>query len=193
MTYSELKDAVTSWVHRSDLASQMDTFIDLFEARASRNLRTLEMEVLDTFTPSSEFYPLPTGFLEFRNVQVNLTYPQTVEYASPQKIASVGIISGDPIYYTFNGNQVEFSPSASGKNMEWTYYKAIPALSNSNTSNWLLAKNPDYYLMGCIQQALLWAKDDRAGQLEAMLSNMEATINQTRNKAMSGPMSVTAI
>lgn len=192
MNYTELKTAIADWEHRSYDAGKLDTFIDLFEARASRNLRTLEMETRETFTPASEFHPLPAGFIAFRNVQANLTYPHTLEYASPQKIASAGL-TGDPTYYTFNGNQVEFSPSASGKSMEWTYYKAIPALSSSTATNWLLNKHPDYYLMGCIQQALIWSLDDRAGQVEAMLANMESIINQERNQAMSGPLRVSAL
>lgn len=193
MTYSELKTHIEAWLHRDDLTPQMDTFILLFEARANNTIRAQEMEVLQAFTPTTEFQALPAGFLEFRNVQANLAHTKTLEYASPQKIAQMGLITGDPHYYTFNGNQVEFSPSASGQSMEWTYFQAIPALSGTNTSNWLLAKHPDYYLMGCVHQALVWAQDERAPQIESMLMTMESMINNMRNKAMSGPMTVSAI
>lgn len=193
MNYSELKTNIAAWVHRSDLNSQLDTFIDLFEARASRKLRTVEMQVLETVIPTSEFQDLPTGWQEFKNVQYNGTYPVTLEYASPQKIASIGLISGNPSYYTLNGNQVEFSPSAYGKEIEWTYFQSIPALSDSNITNWLLTRYPEYYLWGCIQQALEWAMDDRAAVVEQKVINMEFEINQADNNAFAGPLTVSAI
>lgn len=193
MTYTELKTAIEAWMHRAGLTAQVDTFIDLFEARASRNLRAFEMETLETVTPTTEFQALPTGFLGFKNVQYNgAGYSVPLEFASSQKIAATGLTSGTPVYYTINGNQVEFSPSAAGSEIEWTFYEAIPALSDSNTSNWLIAKYPDYYLMGCIQQAAYYALNPRADQLEGMLQTHERSINRAAKSVMSGPMSVTA-
>lgn len=192
MTYAELKTNIAAWLHRDDLTGYLDTFIALFEARANRTLRTVEMQVLETVTPTSEFHALPTGWQAFKNVQYNGTYATTIEYASPQKIAAAGLISGDPAYYTLNGNQVEFSPSAEGKTIEWTYYQAIPALSSSNTSNWLIEKHPDYYLWGCIHQALLWALDDRAAQVAQMVGGYESEIESASRNAYSGPLNVTA-
>lgn len=191
MNYTELKTAIADWEHRSYDAGKVDTFIDLFEARASRNLRTFEMETLEIVVPSSATQALPTGFIGFKNIQVNLSYTKTLEYASPQKLSLMGLATGDPHYYTINGNLVEFSPSASGSDVEWTYYKAVPALSDSVTTNWLLAKYPDYYLMGCIQQALIYAIDDRAGQLDQVLTGMERDINRNGKNNMSGPITVT--
>ena len=193
MIYSELKTNIAAWLHRDDLGGQIDTFIDLFEARASRELRTVEMQTLETVVPTSEFQQLPTGWQAFKNIQVNGTYPQTLEYASPHKIALLGITSGDPCYYTLNGNQVEFSPSAAGKTIEWTFFGAVPALSGSQTSNWLLAKHPDYYLWGCIHQALLYSLDDRAMQVEQMVRQFEADIKKADANAYSGPLTVSAI
>lgn len=191
MNYTELKTAIGNWSHRADVTPFIDQFIDLFESRASRKLRTFDMETLEIVVPSGATQVLPTGFIGFKNLQVNLSYTKTLEYASPQKLALAGLTSGDPHYYTINGNLVEFSPSASGKNVEWTYYKAITALSNSNQSNWLIAKHPDYYQMGCIHQALIWAVDSRADQVEQMISNMEMDINKNGKNHMAGPITVT--
>lgn len=192
MNYTELKTAITNWRHRNDITAHVDTFIDLFEARASRNLRTFEMETLEVIVPSGATQALPTGFIGFKNIQVNLSYAKTLEYASPQKLALAGLTSGDPHYYTINGNLVEFSPSASGSSVEWTYYKAIPALSDGAPTNWLLTKYPDYYLMGCIHQALIYAVDDRAGQMDQVIGRMELDINKNGSNHMAGPITVTA-
>lgn len=193
MTYSELKTALASWTHRSDLAADVDLFIDLFESRASRALRATEMEATETVTPLTEVHALPAGWIGFKSVQYNgAGYSVPLEFASSQKMAIAGLTSGTPIYYTINGGQVEFSPDATGAEIEWTFYESIPPLSDTNTSNWLLAKYPDYYLMGCIQQAALFAIDPRADQLEAMLQAHEHQINKAAKTAMSGPLVVVA-
>ena len=41
-----------------------------------------------------------------------------------------------------------------------TYAQKIPALSSSNTSNWLLALDPDAYLIGCLAKAAVKYQDD---------------------------------
>lgn len=41
-----------------------------------------------------------------------------------------------------------------------TYYAKIPALSGSNTSNWLLADSPDLYLYGTLVQTAPYLRED---------------------------------
>lgn len=191
MTYSELKTEIEAWMHRAGLSARVDLFIDLFEARASRNLRATEMEKTETVTPVAVTEPLPTGWIGFKNVQYNgAGYSVPLEYASSQKIAATGLTAGTPIYYTINGGVVEFSPDATGAEIEWTFYEAIPALSDANTSNWLLAKYPDYYLMGCIQQASVYTKNGEGANIEMSLQNIERQINKAAKTAMSGPLTV---
>jgi hypothetical protein len=43
---------------------------------------------------------------------------------------------------------------------ELTYYAKIPSLSDSNTSNWLLAYAPDLYLYGALVEAEPYLKND---------------------------------
>jgi hypothetical protein len=42
-----------------------------------------------------------------------------------------------------------------------TYYATIPALSVSNTTNWLLTDSPDLYLYGALLQAAPYLQDDQ--------------------------------
>lgn len=193
MTYAELKTAISSWMHRNDLDANADLFIDLFEARASRNLRATEMETTETVTPVAETEALPAGWVGFKNVQYNgAGYSVPLEFASSQKIAATGMTSGTPVYYTISGGVVEFSPDATGAEIEWTFYESIPPLSDVNTSNWLLAKYPDYYLMGCLQQAGIYSMNGDAMQLESLLQGFERQINGAAKTSMSGPLVVTA-
>lgn len=48
--YATLQAAIASWLARADLASQIPTFIQLGEARINRELRTRQMQALETGT-----------------------------------------------------------------------------------------------------------------------------------------------
>ena len=195
MNYTELKTAVADWEHRSYDAGKVDTFIDLFEARINRNLRVPEMEKRATATPTDAYVALPTDFLELRNIQINTSPPTLLEYASPQKIDAMGLNSGAAKYYSLVGNQFQINPSASGSVVEISYYGKITALSDTSLTNFLIDSHPDYYLMGCIHEALLYTIDDRAGQVAQMVGEKEAAImRQGRKKQYgSGPIVVSAV
>ncbi|MHB1176076.1 MAG: phage adaptor protein [Sulfuriferula sp.] len=193
MNYSELKDNIAAWLHRDDLSAQLDLFIDLFEARANSRLRTNEMQKRSTSTPTTEYVPLPADFIELRNIQINGNKVSLLEYASPQKIDAMGLVSGPSKYYTIIANELQINPSASGSEVEIAYYATIPALSTTNLTNWLIDRYPEYYLMGCVQQALIYTLDDRAAQAEQAILGMEAEINRNSKRSISGPMVVSAI
>jgi len=147
MNYNTLKTAVADWMHRADLASNMDSFISLFESKANTALRVPEMEVRATTTPTDEYVAFPNGFIELRNIQINTTPPTLLRYASPHKIDELKLTSGAPKYYTVVGNQFQINPSAEGLEVEISHYSRIPALSPTNLSNWLISAYENYYLM----------------------------------------------
>lgn len=194
MNYSTLKTAVADWMHRSDLTTKMDTFIALFESRANTVLRTPEMETRATSTPTDEYIALPDDFLELRNIQINTVPPRLLEYASPQKIDALRLNTGLAAYYTIVGNQLQVNPSAADSEVEIAYYQTIPALSETNTTNWMIEKHELYYLMGVIQQAMFYTMDDRASMVDQQLDRMESIINKRgRGKNYgSGPLVVVA-
>jgi hypothetical protein len=45
--------------------------------------------------------------------------------------------------------------------IEMIYYGKIPALTDSNTTNWLLTKAPDVYLYGALTHAAPFLMDDQ--------------------------------
>lgn len=194
MDYSSLKTNIAAWLHRDDLTAYLDTFIDLFEARANRNIRVPEMETVNTYTPTTEYLDFPTGFLELRNIQVNDTSESTIAYIPPHRFSDMGLDPGTPRYYTVENNQFKFSPSAAGKTIELSYFSTIAALSDSNTTNFLITSDPDYYLFGSILEALKYAIDDRAIQVEQMVNEIESRINRRGRMKRHGsvPMAVRA-
>ena len=72
--------------------------------------------------------------------------------------------TGKPYYFTMIGgstNQLEVLPSPdSTYTSSIVYYTRIAALSDSATSNWLLAAHPDIYLFGTLVEAEPYLKND---------------------------------
>jgi hypothetical protein len=67
---------------------------------------------------------------------------------------------------------------------EIVYYGKIPALSDSNTSNWLLSLSPDIYLYGSLLQATPYLRDDErlpviASLYQRMIEDMNISNERT--------------
>lgn len=174
--YTDLKTAVAEWLIRTGdtaVEGRADEFIALFEAEflLDPEMRTFEMEEIDTATLSGAATALPDGFLQMIRIQItNLSggiSNQTLTYISPQ---SAGILdatqstSGTPKNYTVLAGQIFVSPQKwvpTGATLELAYYK-FAALSGSNATNWLLTKYPNIYLYGALMQCAAYIDDKEA-------------------------------
>lgn len=164
-SYSALQTAVSDWTGDTFTTAQKQQFIGLAEARFNRELRTLDMETRATASLSDEYLALPDDFLELRAVQID---DDPLTYATPQHIREIwaSVTSGQPRYYTIVDGQFQFAPApGSTYTVEIIYLQKVPALSDSNTSNWVLASHPDLYLAQylALAEAFGW-NDGRAGQ-----------------------------
>jgi hypothetical protein len=158
-TYAELKTGIANWLNRTDLTDEIsDDFIKLTEADFNAKLRIRAMEQIDSITIDSETETVPTGFIGVRSFYILLSsnkYP--LEYLTPHNMFEVkgGSTTGRPRAYTIESdNETEtlrFAPSPDASYTGYlSYYKAISALSVSNTSNWMLANHPAVYLYGSL-------------------------------------------
>jgi hypothetical protein len=182
MNYTELKAAITSWAHRSDVSAQADTFIALAEAEFNTRLRTVDQETVAELVCNTRYTALPDDFLELRAVEFegdtisNLTYA-TPEFISEWRRASP---SGDSKAYTLRGLHIELLPNLGADDPDVDgfgddvapfqsgevpitlhYWAKIPALSALNLTNWLINAHPNLYLYACLRNAAIWTKDDR--------------------------------
>jgi hypothetical protein len=161
-TYAELKTGIANWLNRTDLTDEIsDDFIKLTEADFNAKLRIRAMEQIDTITIDSETETVPTGFISVRSFYILLSsnkYP--LEYITPHNMFEIrgGSRSGRPRSYTIESDDetetFRFGPSPDTSYTGYlSYYKAISALSASNTSNWMLANHPAVYLYGSLYHA----------------------------------------
>lgn len=154
-TNAELKTAVASWLHRSDLTTTIPDFIALCESDLRRDLRVREMEASTSVAITSTTLAIPTGFIEARKLTLN---DIELDYVEPGYFTS---ISDDTTYnYTTQGANFLFQTSAG--TVKVYYYSAFAALSADADTNWLLTTHPDAYLFGSLSWAAVYTQQDPA-------------------------------
>ena len=164
-TFAGLKATIADYLNRDDLTAIIPSFITIAEAKFNRKLRTRQMIKRAEGQIESAFFAYPADWLQAKEFQLN-TNPivrlQFVTEAYGDELKANRYVSiGQPAYYTITGTQLEFIPAPdSTYSAELTYYAKIPALSDANTSNWLLAYAPDLYLYGALMEAAPYLKDD---------------------------------
>ena len=164
-TFAGLKATIADYLNRDDLTAVIPSFITIAEAKFNRKLRTRQMVKRATATLDTAFFAFPADFLQAKEFQLNtnpITYLEFITEKQGDLMRQDAIIAaGKPKYYTIVGTQLEvIATPDSSYTGELTYYGKITALSDSNTSNWLLAYAPDLYLYGALVEAAPYLKDD---------------------------------
>jgi hypothetical protein len=164
-TYAELQTAVASWLNRGDLTANITDFITLAEARLSSDVKGRLMDTKTTLATvvGVNTVTLPTDMLEMRRFQVAGSYNQPLSYRTPdeQSIDFSANSSGQPIVFTVIGANAELAPVPDAVySLELTYRQRIPALSVSNTTNWLLTAWPNAYLYASLLEAMPFIMND---------------------------------
>ena len=156
--YSSLKTSIANWLNRSDLTSEIsDDFIKLVEADMNSKLRVRKMITQTSFTIDSETEALPTGFLQVRDMYIlsgSTKYP--LRYMTPSQMDQVKGTSqtGLPLAYTILGDNFRFMPRPDNNYTAYiNYYKGFDALSDTNTTNYILTSHPSIYLYGSLFHA----------------------------------------
>lgn len=166
-SYATLQTTIGDWLNRSDLSAVIPDFITLAEAQFNRTLRHRRMVERATATLDTEYSAMPADWLESIRYQINTNPITVMEFVSPDQAALLKgaySTSGKPIFYSQIGQQFQVIPapdSGSAYTGELTYYAKIPALSGSNTTNWLLTDAPDLYLYGSLLQSAPYLQDDQ--------------------------------
>lgn len=182
-TYAELRTSIADWLNRSDLSATIPDFISLAEAQIERTLRTRQMIVRANASLDAQYGTVPSDFLEVKSLKLTSPNPPTpLSFMSIDALdqqSSSYTASGKPKFFGVVGNQLRIQPTPDGTyTAELTYYAKLTKLSNSVTSNWLLASSPDIYLYGALLQAAPYLQDDARIQTWATL--YERALNDLR-------------
>ena len=163
--YSEFQASVASWLNRGDLSASVPDFITLAETQLNTDLKARAMDAKVTLSTvvGTNTVALPTDMLAMRRLQVSGTYNQPLSYRSPDEISIEfsDNTSGQPVVFTVIGSNIELAPIPDAiYSLELTYQQKIPALSGSNTTNWLLTSWPNAYLYAALLAATPFIMND---------------------------------
>lgn len=162
--YSELQASLAAWMARSGdtvITGIAPDAIAMAEAHFNRKLRVADMEANATGASTNGILTLPSDFQAPRVTSIagygelELVMPGWAKSAYPSGPEGVAA------FYTIQGLTLTTYPAYTGE-VSLDYYATIPALSDSDPTNWLLTASPDLYLA----QAL--------GHINAFTKNAEA-------------------
>ena len=190
-TYTALKTSIADFLNRDDLTSVIPDFITLAEAQINRDVRHMKMEARSSGQQDAndEYMQIPPDWVE--TIRLHLTGSGTTVLnlvsrdAMADKRAANENATGTPIAYTHADSQFQFYPTPSTTtNFELLYYQKLPALSDSNSDNWLLLEAPDVYLYGALlHSAPYLAEDQRVAVWAQMYSAAVMQLNEASESA----------
>jgi len=144
MTYATLQTDVAEYMHRTDLASKIPTFISIAESMLFRELQIKDMAVSVVGTTTGEYATLPADFGSVSRLTVTYggnEYP--LDYKSTYSSTTT---TPAPNSYALENNQLRIFVAATGLVYTLYYIPKIQALSDTNTTNWLLDNAKDLYI-----------------------------------------------
>ena len=191
-TYAELKTNIADFLNRDDLAAISSTFISLAEDDLNLRLRHWRQEKRSTAEIDTQYSAIPADMLEIIRFYTTSGDTRPLELISQAEMLDRKFrnlnTSGQPAYYALTAGEIEVYPVPDGTyTSELYYYSRIPALSDSNTSNWVLDYYSSAYLYGSLIHSAPYLKDDARIQVWAALyQNAIDAINTESEKAKFG-------
>jgi hypothetical protein len=137
---------------------------------------------------------MPDDFLEMRHIRmtspkerdlVEIAAHAINEYTDTNFLASLS--DAYPRYFVY-GQSLRIIPTpAESITYELLYYAKVPALSTSNTSNWVSTSHPDAYLYYSLLQAAPYLGEDEriaiwSQQAERAVAEIQASDDRRRTK-----------
>jgi len=191
--YANLQTTIADFLNRDDLDSVIPTFIQLGESQMNRDIRHWEMEARASGQQSQgdQYMQLPADWLETIRFHLTSQGTDAVELASlasiADKRAAVDDQAGRPRFYAHVRGEFELFPTPDeDTDFELLYYQKIPALSDSNTTNWLLEYAPDIYLYASLAHSAPYLQEDAriavwAQMYSAAVSQLNAQSERVKN------------
>ena len=199
-SYSELQDVIKRRIKRGDdLDDYIPDYIRLAEARIYRELRVRAMETALSGTIASGVIAVPSGYVELKHARISGNSPSPLTRKSDEWIYAnypTRSADGQPKFIAREASNFIFGPYPdSTYTVSGIYYKRLDALSDSNTSNWLITDAPDLILWASLVEANVdLHNDERAAMWEQRYQDAKAAVQLEDNQeGFSGsPLAMTA-
>ena len=189
-SYALLKSSIANFLHRTDLTDLIPEFIADGENRIYNDLRVRAMEAAYSGTTAST--ALPSGFLEWIFLVIDDDFEQKLSRRDAEWIYTrYPSSSGKPVFFAREGDALIFGPNPDATyTLTGRYYKKLAALSDSNTSNWLITDAPELIRFAALAEAASYIRDDAQVALwEGKYQNTKQRIEKSeRRESRSGSL-----
>lgn len=188
MNYGQLKAAIASESHRTDLTAEIPSFVARAEAMIAREVRAMEMLSVATLTDAerivadSPIYNLPAGFLEDRVVihddreLTKISLGALTRFNSAARVLVYAMRNADvQPRIEFRGN-----PAATSE-MTVEYFKRPTALAADGDTNQLLTLHDSVYLHAALFALYTWTQDLELAQ--AMIDTWKNAVDKLNEQA----------
>tara|TARA_R110002012_G_scaffold213566_1_gene384676 strand:- start:144 stop:797 length:654 start_codon:yes stop_codon:yes gene_type:complete len=190
-TYSDLKTSVANYLNRDDLTNVIPDFITLAESRLNRELRVrVNMVRAETTTAANiPFYNLPSDLIELRNItyESDSTTSYALSYLSPESGSREwgAYTSGLPRAYTNLGLNIKIYPIPDAAYVIGiNYFKKLVPLSNTQTTNDIIANFPDLYLFAsCLEGAIYLNDTEQTQRFGSIFAESLNSVKEAEEKA----------
>ena len=156
-----------------------------------RSIRHYKMVERSSGALDSQYSSVPADWLETIRFSITDNNTSKVEQTTVSDLMdkrAVGLNqTGLPKFYAHVGETFELYPTPDQTyTIELLYYQKIPALSGSQTTNWLLGDAPDAYLYGSLLQAAPYLGEDErvnvwSNLYTAAVTSLNAVNEKTRH------------
>lgn len=103
---------------------------------------------------------LPDDCREIQSLRVRFNgYLQELQALPPSRLYEDDAATS-PVGYVMLDDSVQLIGSTGDYTYALTYWKAVPALSDSATQNWLILREPGLYLYGALAESAPFMKED---------------------------------
>lgn len=184
-TFAELQTAVSNWSDGAIPSAIIPDLIAIAESRFNKMIWTPQSETT-AFATAAARMSLPSDCRALRAIYLDGPLKDALEQVSPYQLYTDYSRTGTPKVYALVDDQIALGPEPSdGGTVYINYYQRIPALSVSNTTNWLLTEFPDVYLYGVLVEGNAFIRDDEAiglwnAALERAMTEMDMANNKRR-------------
>jgi len=161
MTYAELQDRITRYMHRNDLAGDIPGFIELAESRINDALRSQENEIAATLAMTSSPFALPEDYAELSAISVAATGgPRPLQRLPAEQFARARADThrtGGPRFFLVEARALSVAPFlgsvAEPTVLTLTYWGQMAKLVNDADTTPALDRFPQLYLYGALIEA----------------------------------------
>jgi hypothetical protein len=190
--YTAFKIATADFLHRGEVtagSTVIDDCIDLAEAELNTELRCRNQEDYTATSATSSYLVHPSDWLAHKSISYTVGGREydLQPYSEEGGVVQLGGSAGSSAQgFVVRGDKTYLLPTGSGT-FQMVYYKLIPALSASATTNWLLTNYPHIYLGITLKYLAAWGYDDsRIPGMVDMANKAIASLNNASKLASYG-------